>query len=190
MLVAELTHLMEVNFAYGIAPPCRNPFTGAARSTVSNARDAGVQTNQELCCDTKRIITRRLDRSYISATLLPLSSPQSPRLSPSLPVPHARNNVKLFAPPYVNFRKCALSLLLLLLLLLLLHKDSFFGISLCQHRGRHAPPHEETCMLNVEKHCTMLFEAFRVPRVYTIRIYYNKIYYRAFFLPLSLPRVC
>lgn len=83
MLVAELTHLMEVNFAYGIAPPCRNPFTGAARSTVSNARDAGVQTNQELCCDTKRIITKRLDRSYICPLSPPPFSTRHSHLTPT-----------------------------------------------------------------------------------------------------------
>lgn len=37
MLVAELTHLMEVNFAYGIAPPCRNPFTGGVLERIERA---------------------------------------------------------------------------------------------------------------------------------------------------------
>lgn len=86
----------------------------ARRTRRYRTRDAGVQTNRELC-DTKRIITRRLDRSYVS-------SPPPPRLPPfpslshgSFPritsAPHACNNVKLFSPLYVNFRKCALSLL-------------------------------------------------------------------------------
>lgn len=44
-----------------------------ARRYRARARDAGVQTNRELCRDTKRIITRRLDRSYICLSLpLPL----------------------------------------------------------------------------------------------------------------------
>lgn len=161
MLVAELTHLMEVNFAYGIAPPCRNPFTErAAHSTVSNARDAGVQTNRELC-DTKRIITRRRDRSYGTLSLPPLPLPlfslflpraapfpllpvaSSPHLLPPFPLSHACNNVKLFAPLYaVNFRKCALSLprsssrpSSISISAPPLHDESSFGISLCEHRA-------------------------------------------------------
>lgn len=66
----------------------------------------------------------------------------------------------------------------LLPLPLFLYKDSSYGISFCEHRGRHAPPRQETCILNVEKHRAMLFEGFRA---LVQRIYYNKIYYRAFF---------
>lgn len=89
----------------------------ARRTRRYRTRDAGVQTNRELC-DTKRIITSRLDRSYVSYPLpspIPFAALFSLLVTSSLTsIPHACNNIKLFVPLYVNFRKCALSLLLVL----------------------------------------------------------------------------
>lgn len=77
MLVAELTHLMEVNFAYGIAPPCPNLFT-RVRSTIPPDRKLTTKLPEITAAGRGSLLNRSLDLSAWSNYALKYSDTSTP----------------------------------------------------------------------------------------------------------------